>query len=193
MLGDFVDKVTGDAMQSVAMVTEAAGLGDSVHRLDQPMQRLVVERLAARIAAGAEAEIFDRQWVVFLAPDKAPGAPDRRAQVLRLLDDWVAATKADLPSRPDPMAALCKAVFDVSAYGPAIDAITEKTVQAILKALKGGRKGGFRDCQGLRYAVKDHAVSLFLEMDQPDIDGLGIYMRVSVNKWILRVMQRDIL
>lgn len=183
MIEAFVNEIAGNAMRSVATVIKAAGLGDSVGRLDEPMQRLVVERLAARIAAGAEAEIFDREWVAFLAPAKpGPGAPDRRAQVLALLKDMAEARKADLPARPEPMTTLCGAIRDAGKYGPAIDKIVGKTVETILKRAKR------TDCQGLRFAVTDQAIGLLFEMDEPDLDKLAIFMKVSVPEWVKRAV-----
>ena len=190
MIEDFIREVTDNAMRSVATVMGSAGLGDSVRRLDQPMQRQIVENLAARLAAGAEAEIFDREWVGFFAPPKPrdKASPDRRVQVLQILKDMAEARKADLPARPDPMATLCAAAFEAGKHGLAIDAITERTVKAVLKACKGGRKGGFRDPQELRYAVKDQAIGLFLEMENPDLFKLGVFMRVTVHEWVLLVL-----
>lgn len=186
MIEDFVNEVTGNAVQAVAKVTASAGLVDDVERLKQPMQRLIIERLAARIAAGAEAEIFDYSWVAFLRPDKSSG-PDRRAQVLQLLDGMAEARRADLPHRPDPMTTLCEAMADAGKYGPAINKIVGRTVDTILKRVK--RAG----CQGLRHAVMDQAASLFLEMDEPDIDRLALFMKVSVPEWIKRVLSGGIL
>lgn len=188
MIEDFTDEVVANAMQAVAKVTGSAGLGDDVERLKQPIKRFIVERLAARIAAGAETQVFEHTWVVFLAPAKPErGAPDRRAQVLQLLDEMAEALRADLPHRPDPMTTLCGAMADAAKYGPAIDKIVGKTVETILKRLKRA------DCQGLRHAVMDQAASLFLEMDEPDIDRLALFMKVSIPEWIKRVVSGGIL
>lgn len=191
MLTDFINEVAGNAMESVVRVTRSAGLGDSVERLAEPMQRLVIERLAVRIAAGKEAEVFAPEWVAFLAPIKpGPGAPDRRAQVLALLKDMAEARKADLPARPDAMTTLCEAMFDAGKYGPAIDAITGKTVAAVLKRV---RNSSFRDDQGLHFAIRDQAVSLLFAMEEPDLDRLSIFMRATVPTWTERAVLGDIL
>jgi hypothetical protein len=189
MIEHFTSEVAGNAMRAVATVTEAAGLGDAVERLDQPMRRLVVERLAARLADGKEAEIFDREWVAFFGPDKS-GGPDRRTQTLQVLQDMAEASRGDLPVRGDPIATLCEAMFAAGKHGPAIGSIVNSTIQLVLKVLK--RDGWGHDSQALRLAVADIAVDLFLEMERPDVERLAADMKRTVPKLVKLVMLGEI-